>query len=116
MWRFVGLFSLAGVGTPIFFLGFWWGLNKIGVEPHFFLTFKLETIQTLIWPSSFFLMATEGQTLQATIQVILLSVAVNVLLYTLIGALIWYGINKRLWVLFILAGLVALGWYELLSL
>ena len=116
MMRFIGLFSIAGLFIPAFFLTLWWGLIKAKLAPHLWLALKIETIQILFWPSSFFLMATENQGAGAALQTEVISIIINVLLYALIGLLVWYGLKKQRWILYVTAGVVAIGWYKLLTL
>ena len=40
---------------------------------------------------------------------------VNIVLYALIGALIWWGLHKHRIVLYIVALIIPFGWYKLLT-
>jgi hypothetical protein len=69
----------------------------------------------LVWPSAIMLMASQSPTPFAGVvaldPVLLMSLAANVLLYTLIGAAVWAGFTKRRLILVPVAlVLVALWW------
>jgi len=115
MSRCIALFASAGSAISMFLLGLWWVLPKIGYT-NLWASSRLDTITLLFWPSSFFLMATENQTTTTVLQIMAASIAVNILLYSLIGLLMWYGINKQRWVLYATVGVIAIGWYKLLKL
>lgn len=114
MKKFIGWFSLAGIIVPLLFTGIWVLLEK---TPQTYLSAgnKLEPLQLIVWPSSIFMMGTAGHE-GIDYKMLALSVAVNVAFYALIGFLIWWGLNKQRWVLYVTAGAIAIGWYKLLTL
>jgi hypothetical protein len=55
------------------------------------LAYSLERVIRVVWPSSFWLMATDGiEGTPKAYMFISLSVAANVVLYTLLGSAVWW--------------------------
>lgn len=68
--------------------------------------------ETPLWPSVIMLMASRGSLWTAGNMVVLaLSVGVNVALYALSGAALWFGFHKRRMVLFLWATALASLWW-----
>lgn len=114
MLRFVGISSLIGLVLPLLLSGIW----KI-IEGHprvdISLGYWLVKLQLLIWPSSIFMMAETGHR-SNDLKLFGFSLTANVLLYAIVGLLIWWGLNKHCWILAVVAVLVVLGWWKLLTL
>jgi hypothetical protein len=89
MIKFVSFFSLAGLIIPILFSLIW---SLLIQYPSLYVSAGefLLIIQLLVWPSSFMMMATAGH--KGTDYVMLtLSIVPNIIIYTLLGFLIWWG-------------------------
>ena len=114
MKKFVLLFGFAGLVIPLVYSGLWHFIN-LRHQHHFKFELYLENSQLLAWPSSIFMLPTEGY--KATdYKMLSISIITNVLLYMAVGLIIWFGIKKYQWLLYALAMLIALGWYKLLKL
>lgn len=79
------LVTSAGLGLlpPIV----WFLIQRVAGEG---ATYQLERVVRVVWPSSFWLMATDG--IEGTPRAyvfILMSVAANVLLYAVLGSFVW---------------------------
>ena len=69
----------------------------------------------ILWPSSLMLLPTgSDENLLST--VLLISIAVNVLTYIVIGSAIWYGVKKNNLVLVPLTIVIAIIWWKVLTL
>lgn len=74
-------------------------------------TYRLDRVLLALWPASILLMADpEGD----SVIISAVAIAVNALMYGTIGWLIWFGLNRRRFVLPVLAVGVHVGWYFLL--
>ncbi len=96
MARFISLFAAAGVLVP---QAAWWVISKypaidlkVGVG--------LQKLMLVLWPSSLMLLPA-GSDESLLPVALLISIAVNVVLYVAIGAAIWYGFKKHHVVLFL---------------
>lgn len=114
MARFISLFAVGGVVVPLIFQVVWWVLNKYpAIELKSGL--GLQKLMLLLWPSS--LMVLPAGSDESLLPVaLLISIAVNVVLYVAIGAVIWYGFRKHHVVLVLLAAVMAVIWWRLLTL
>lgn len=64
-------------------------LKTIGANA--LLPFWLERVMVVVWPSSFWLMATDGiEGTPTAYMFIVLSVGANVVLYVLLGSAVWW--------------------------
>jgi hypothetical protein len=91
---FVFRFALAGAVGPILLGGLWWVINNASSHN---LSFEIvmEKITLLLWPSSFALLMGAGFSNDAmSVKLFLLAMAINVALYSVLGALVWCGIVK----------------------
>lgn len=113
MAKLITIFSSAGLVIPILFTLIWRVLEQY---PHAWLSIGriLVNVQLLVWPSSIFMMATAGHK-GIDWGMLALSIAVNIILYAVIGFLIWWGINKYRWAIYCAIGLVLLIWYKLVA-
>lgn len=114
MMKFVGFFLLFGFVIPCVFTAAWAILEK---SPDLYMSIggKLETVQLLIWPTSIFMMATASNK-GIDFKMLAIAIAANILLYALIGFLIWWGLNRQRWVFFVVCAAILLGWYRLFTL
>jgi len=114
MIKFIGFFSLVGLVLPCLFFIAWRFLED---APNLYGSIgnKLELLQLVAWPSSIFMMATTGEG-GMNFEILVISITVNVILYAIIGFLIWFGLYKQRWVLFCTAASLLLSWYFLLTL
>jgi hypothetical protein len=112
MKRLVLIFTGIGAAFPLGFLAVyqlspafrhWWHKGPVWME----------SAMLAVWPSSLLLMADpEGQSVWPPI----ISVALNVVLYAILGWLFWIGIKRSPIVLVGTAAAILVGWYGLLSL
>ena len=108
--RFLALFAGAGLGIPLIFTFIWYMRDY-----HTFDNVSI-TIQLFLWPSSLVMMATAGKEGVEFYQFLATSIAINILLYALIGLLVWWGMNKQRWILYLTVVLILLLWLRLLTL
>lgn len=114
MARFISLFAVGGVVVPLVFQVIWLGVNRYpAIELK--LGLGLQKIMLVLWPSSL-MMLPAGSDESLLPVALLISIAVNVVLYIAIGAAIWYGFRKHYVVLVLLAVVMAVMWWRILSL
>jgi len=109
---FVFRFALAGAFVPIALGSVWYVINNASNHN---LSFEIVMgkITLLLWPSSFSLLAGAGFNNQAMgAKLFLLAVIINIILYSVVGTLVWYGIVKNhILLLFPIAAIATLwGW------
>ena len=75
----------------------------------------LQKLMLILWPSSLMLLPA-GSDESLLSAALLISIAVNVVLYVVIGAAIWYGFRKHHVVLVLLAIVIAVLWWRVLTL
>ena len=75
-------------------------------------------LELALWPSLIIMMATVNYTVYSSEYFLVLGIAIiiNSILYGIVGALTWYGMFRRRWVLYILAAAIVTGWYRMLTL
>jgi len=112
--RFIGIFSLFGLSLPLIFTLIWTILEKTKYA-YGSLGNGLATLELLIWPSSIFMMATAGHH-GIDYGMLSISVAANIVLYSIIGFVVWLGLKQHRWLLYFLVMIIILGWYKLLTL
>jgi hypothetical protein len=98
-----------GAGIPVVLHSIW----RIDNSINFFdnsAKIALQKATLALWPSSFFMLATTGDELY------FLSVLTNVLLYTVLGAGIYYGFTRHRLILITPILAISLIWWKLLSL
>src|SRR3972149_7906440 len=106
MIRYISLFALAGLITPILLL----------LSNAFYpiaINYKLFVVTILMWPSSILMLASVWG---IDYWILSLSIVVNILLYAFIGLLVWWGLNRERWTLYVVVVLIALMWWILLRL
>lgn len=109
--KFTAVSAAVGLVIPFLFLGTWHFLNQYH---NLQVGLVAEKIMLLLWPTSF-------MTLPASTdagferKLLLFSLACNVIVYSLIGALIWLALRKHA-IFFGVAGLAVIAmWWWLLS-
>lgn len=113
MARFISLFAVAGVVVPLVFQVIWWIVDSypsIGRS----IGYGLHKATLVLYPSSFVMLAASEESLY--LGLLLISIAVNVVLYVAIGAAIWYGFRKHHLILVLLAAVLAVMWWRMLTL
>ena len=85
--------------------------NDPGLSYLVLSSYRFDRVLLALWPSSIFLMADpEGQ----SVAIPAAAIAVNALLYGVVGWLVWFGLNRRRLMLPVVAVGVLAGWYALL--
>jgi hypothetical protein len=114
MIKFALYFALAGFFIPFIFTILWIFLenyskiyNSIGE--------KLELIQLLLWPPSIFMMATANHEI-IDFNMMLISTIANTIIYTGLGLLLWWGLNRNKFFLLVPCAALLFGWYLLFKL
>lgn len=108
-------FILGGVLIPLIFQAVWWAVYRYQTS-NLDLQNGIQKLMLVLWPSSLMALPAGSNDilLPATL---LVSIAVNVLLYVVIGLAIWYCINKKHYVVFVfLAIVMVVMWWRLLTL
>ena len=95
MLKFVAIFSALGLFVPVFFT-ITWSIIERFTQYSVKIGSDFVVIQILCWPSSIFMMATTGSR-GSDIKMFSISAMVNVLIYTIVGFLIWYGLINNDW-------------------
>jgi hypothetical protein len=115
MVKLIGLFAAVGLIIPIVFTAFWKLLENYK-SLYVSIGNKALIIQLLVWPSVSWMWAVEAVGLEGDeyYTVLLLSIAANTMLYAVIGFLVWWGMHRHRWILYVLIGLIIIGWYTLL--
>lgn len=114
MARFISLFAVGGVLVPLVFQAVWWVMSRYpAIELK--LGLGIEKLMLVLWPSSL-MMLPVGSDESLFPVALLISIAVNVVLYVAIGAAIWYGFRKHYVVLVLRAIVMAVMWWRLLTL
>lgn len=114
MMKFLSFFALAGVFIPLIFQVIWWLLNKYQMADLKIRIF-IQQLMLIIWPSSIMMLPTGSDESLIPIA-LLISTAVNVVLYVIIGLCIWYGFTKHYVILVLLAFVMIVVWWRLLTL
>ena len=105
--RFVGFAVAVGIAIPVTWLVVYWiflrGNAAIMSEGH------LRAL-SVIWPSWPLLMADPEE---RSVAIPAVSIAINALLYGIVGWLIWFGLNRNRLVLAVVFAALIVGWYLL---
>ena len=112
-WRFVAWAVGGGIAIP----ALWLFVQRVFLSndpslSHLLLSsYRFDRVLLAVWPSSILLMADpEGQ----SVAIPAAAIAVNAVLYGVVGWLVWYGLNRRRLMLPVVAVGVLAGWYALL--
>ncbi len=111
--RFVALAAAIGVMVPLAWLAVYWTflrgnpalISSIMSGAHF------DRVLIAVWPSWLFLIADPEE---RSVAIPAAAIAVNALLYGVVGSLVWFGLNRRRFMLPVVAVGVLAGWYGLL--
>lgn len=111
--RFVIFAAAIGVAIPLIWLAVYWSflrgnpafINAIMSDGHF------DRVLIAIWPSWLFLIADPEE---RSVAIPVLAIAVNAMLYGVVGWLVWLGLNRWRFILPLVATGVLAGWYILL--
>lgn len=114
MARFISLFAVGGVLVPLVFQAAWWVISKYSAID-LKLGLGLQKSMLVLWPSSL-MMLPAGSDESLLPVALLISIAVNVVLYAAIGAAIWYGFRKHHVILVLLAVVMVVMWWRTLTL
>ena len=111
--RFVAVAAAIGVAVPVIWMAVYWAflhgnpalIHSVRSAVHF------DRVLIVLWPSWLFLVADPEE---RSVVIPVAAIAVNAVLYGAVGWLVWFGLNRRRFVL-PLAGVGALvTWYLLL--
>jgi hypothetical protein len=111
--RVVALAAAMGIAIPAIWLVLYWAFlrgNPTLISSVMSATY-LDRVLVAIWPSWIFLIADPEE---QSIAIPALSIAVNALLYSILGWAVWFGLNRKRAVLGFAAAVVLVGWYFLL--
>lgn len=112
--RYISLFAIGGLIIPLIFQAAWWVVNKYPAI-NLKLGLGIQKLMLVLWPSSLMMLpASSDGNLYPSL--LLISLAVNVVLYAVIGTAIWYGFRKHHVILVLLAAVLAVIWWRLLTL
>lgn len=103
--------ATVGLVVPVFLTGAWWLVNS--ATPHD-LSFEIamERFTVMVWPSSFALLAGAGSSSgYFSWQLTGVATIINVMVYTVLGALCWYGYHRSRIVLAAPVALVLALWF-----
>lgn len=108
--KFTASFALAGFLVPLIFRAGWSLINKSG---YLNIHIIAEKLMLLLWPASLMTLPASSDP-EFEVKLFLLSLAANVILYTVLGMLVWLGLRKHVG-FFAIAGipLVAIWWWLL---
>lgn len=111
MIKYVSGFAFAGFAIPVL-LNIFWSYYELYIS--FEASLWIEKFVLISWPSSILMIGTAGHK-GINYEILSISIIVNVVLYAIIGLLIWIGLNKQRWVLYLIFVLIALIWCRLLT-
>ncbi|MDC0948161.1 hypothetical protein OAS86_02295 [Gammaproteobacteria bacterium] len=114
MVRFLSLFALGGVVVPLIFQVIWWLVNRYQMT-NLDLQIGIQKLVLILWPSS--LMTLPAGSDESLLPVaLLIAIAVNVVLYIVIGLAIWYGFKKHYLFFVLVAIVMVVMWWRILTL
>lgn len=112
-WRFV----LWAVGVGVAIPALWLVVQRAflssdpGLSYLVLSTYRFDRVLLALWPSSILLMADpEGR----SVAIPAVAITANAVLYGAVGWLVWFGLNRRRFMLPVVAVSVLAGWYALL--
>jgi len=102
--------AVGGAGVSLLLATIWWAINH-GSHRSPSLEGVLERITLMVWPSSFVLISADASmSASFVLEGLAVAIALNALLYLVLGALLWYGFRKRRLFLPIPIGLIGGFW------
>lgn len=112
--RFISFFAFAGVFVPLLFQAAWRIIAKyLAIDLKIWLGFM--KFMLVLWPSSLMLLPA-GSDESLFPVALLISIAVNVVLYVAIGAAIWCGLRKHKMILVLFSAVLTFIWWHILTL
>ena len=96
IWKTASIWGAVGVGGAVLFMG---GASLLGLlHPSPALDGLRQEIELFVWPTSFWLMATEGAGRATTIEIVVMAVLANFIPYFVVGLVLTAvsRISKRL--------------------
>lgn len=101
-----------GVAVPIAWLVVQWGFlrGNPALSNLVLSSYRFDQVLVALWPSSLLLMADPEE---RSVAIPAMSIAINALLYGIVGWLIWFGLNRNRLVLAVVAFALIVGWYLL---
>jgi hypothetical protein len=104
------VFSSAGALIPLFWMAFWQVVRFADLQS--IVGLQLYKFQLMLWPTSIFMMGTaEGRLTGLSFwKVFFLSVAANVVIYSVVGFLIHLGWTRFTLLLYIVPALILMAW------
>ena len=112
--KFISIASAIGAAVPILSFCLWSILEWLPDLPKTISVFFTKGL-VLFWPSSLALMGAAGMNKIQRLQLWILASGLNVILYSILGAIFWVGIFKFRPILPLLIIATLFAWYELLS-
>lgn len=106
--RFTAIFAAIGLLVPLLFRGAWYFLNQ---STNLNVHIVVERLMLLLWPTSLMTLPASPDPSFET-KLFLFSLVANVIVYSIIGALVWLGLRRHV-VFFTVAGLplIAIWWW-----
>ena len=118
MKKIILVFSFAGLFIPVLLILIW-KLITMNLREQYNINFG--DLFLLLWPSSIFLLASEGQKIWGIILIAAISISINIIFYVFIAFIfymIWWFLKKKPWALFFTLVLIisiwVLIWYNCL--
>ena len=112
--RFLAWFAIGGVLVPLIFQVVWWLVDRY--QPaNLDLGLGVQRIMLILWPSSL-MMLPAGSDESLFLVALSISIVVNVVFYVAIGVAIWYGFRKHHVILVLLAIVIGVIWWRMLTL
>lgn len=109
--KFIFAFLLASILIPIVVI---WGWMPISADVNYEVRHVAEQLILMLWPSS--VMFLGGADNERFWTIMFFSTLTNSILYTLIGAVVWFGLYKYRILLFVVVVAISAFWWKLLSL
>jgi hypothetical protein len=106
-------FAFAGAFVPVVFQAVWFFL-KTYQEDRLNAHIVIQNLMFFVWPSSILILPS-GSEPQLFWGLFSVSVIVNVILYTVIGTLIWFSLSKSYLFLFLVIAILGPIWWRLLT-
>mgnify|MGYP001766014874 CR=1 FL=1 len=109
-WRAVMISALLGAAVPVA----WYAIHAtVGHRwPDVLDTMHCDVVLMVVWPSSVLLIA---DPLGENLDVQVMAVLGNVLLYAIVGALVWLGVLRSRWMLATPVAVLAVVWWWVFS-
>src|SRR5690554_180692 len=112
--RFSAWSAFFGIVIPLIFQVIWWLVDRFGIGD-LNVQLVIQKVMLILWPTSLMILPAGGdESLLATL--LLMSMAVNSVLYLIVGSAIWYGLRKHRLVLVIVAITISVLWWRVLTL